>query len=341
MDTQNVVLELSKLIGEPINPSLPVPVEISTIADTFEADPGEKVWRFDSYDTDADQILDVETDGRIVPQARTPLSDTQLTFKGLNSMLEYVLVDTVLGSPDTDVLGRKKERIAAGMDKLELRMILNAINDGKTPGMVGGTHSLEDSVQSASLATGDDLYDVIIKMKHKVEDYGDDFAFLVGSTIKEKIDTFDKDYVGSFHYNVTLSSKLKELGINVMKIFGTVKWTSYSTGLHNLSAGGYADDSAVAALLGSTKAILVARNSRISKGKPIVFVRRRINAEIAKLMGAEVDKAQRALIVNPTPVNLGGVNTLAYGVYGYESIIWAIVNPYAICKSGDLTSYLA
>lgn len=338
---EDIVLELSKLIGEPINPSLPVPIEISTIADTDTAEAGEKVWRYDAYDTDADQILDVETDGRIVPQARTPMSDTQLTFKGLNSLLEYVLVDAVLGSPDVDVLGRKKERISAGMDKLELRMILNAIIDGKTPGMVGGTHDLEDAILSATLATGDDLFDVILKMKHKIEDYGDNFAFLVGSTIKEKIDTFDKDYVGTFHYNVTLSAKLRELGIDVMKIFGTVKWTSYTTGLHNLSAGGYADDSAVAPLLNTNKAILVARNSRISKGKPIVFIRRKINAAIAKLMGAEVDKAQRALVVNPTPVIVAGVNTLGYGVFGYESIIWAIVNPYAICKSGDLSAYLA
>ncbi len=338
---EDIILELNKLIGEPINPSLPNPVEITTIADTDTAEAGEKVWRFDAYDTDADQILDVETDGRITPQARTPLSDTQLTFKGLNSQLEYVLVDTVLGSPDTDVLGRKKERIAASMDKLELRMILNAILDGKTPGMVGGTHALEDSILSASLASGDDLYDVILKMKHKIEDYGDNFAFLVGSTIKEKIDTFDKDYVGSFQYNVTLAAKLKELGIEVMKIFGTVKWTSYTTGLHNLSAGGYADDSSATALLNATKCILIARNSRISQGKPIKFIRRKINAEIAKMMGAEVDKAQRALIIGATPVNVAGVNTLAYSVYGYESIIWAITNPYAICKSGDLSAYLA
>jgi hypothetical protein len=256
-------------------------------------------------------------------------------------MLEYVLVDSVLASPDTDVLARKKERIASAMDKLELRMILNAIIDGKTPGMVGGTHSLEDSVQTATLASGDDLYDVILKMKHKIEDYGDNYAFLVGSTIKEKIDTFDKDYVGSFYYNVTLSTKLRELGIEVMKIFGTVKWTSHTTGLHNIGSGGYADDSSATALLNATKCVLVARNSRISKGKPVIFVRRKIKPEIAKLMGADVDKAQRALIVNPCFINNAGVDTLAYGVCGYESIIWAIVNPYAICKSGDLTAYLA
>lgn len=338
---ENIILEISKLIGEPINPSLPVPVEVEAIADIFTAEPGEKVFRYDAYDTDADEILDVDTtSGAITIVKRSPMSDTQLTFKHLNSKLEYVLVEDVIDSPDQGILGRKKDAISRGMDKLELRIILNAIVDGKTPGMVGGTHSLEDSVQSASLSSGDDLYDVIIKMKHKVEDYGDNYIFLAGTTIKEKIDTYDKDYVGSFNYNVTLSAKLKELGIDVMKIFGTVKWTG---SLHNIDSGGYADDSDVVALLNAKKAILIARNSRIAKGgqKPIIFVRRKISPEIAKLMGAEVDKAQRALIVNPTPINNTGTNTLGYGVYGYESIIWAIVNPYAICNSGDLTSYLA
>ena len=85
------------------------------------------------------------------------------------------------------------------------------------------------------------------------------------------------------------------------------------------------------------KAVLIAKNSRIAEGKPIKFVRRKIGAEIAKLMGADVDSAQRALMVNPTPVNVSGTNTLAYGVYGYESVIFTITNPYAICIA-DLTS---
>jgi len=86
--------------------------------------------------------------------------------------------------------------------------------------------------------------------------------------------------------------------------------------------------------------ILVARNSTIAEGKPVKFVRRRISSDIAKLMGADVDKAQRALIVNPTPVNVGGTNTLAYGIYGYESQIFTVTNPKAICIC-DATAILA
>ena len=54
-------LESAKLIGEPINESLPVPMAISEIADVYTAEAGEHVYRFDDLDTDDDQILDVNT----------------------------------------------------------------------------------------------------------------------------------------------------------------------------------------------------------------------------------------------------------------------------------------
>ena len=57
----------------------------------------------------------------------------------------------------------------------------------------------------------------------------------------------------------------------------------------------------------------------------------KISPDIAKLMGADVDTAQRALIVNPTPVNKSGIPTLAYAIYGYESNIFTITNPMNIC----------
>jgi len=308
----NVYLEIAKLIGEPINPSLPTPMEVSAIADVDTANPGEKVFYFADLDEDVDEIYDVNSNGAITVVKRTPLSDTQLTFKGLNSKLEYVLLENVLSSPDVDVLGRKKERISHGMDKLELRLILKAIMDAS-------------GIATITPVSGEDIYDVIMRAKHAIEDYGDNFVLLVGSTVKEKIDTYDKDNVTSFNYNVALKARLKDVDIEVVKIFGKVKTTG---------------DSVSTVLLDANKMILVARNSRIAEGKPLHFVRRRISPDIAKLMGADVDKAQRALIVNPTPVNVAGTNTLAYGVYGYESYIWCVKNPKAIVKTSDLSGIL-
>lgn len=303
---RNFVLEIAQLIGQPINTQLPVPVELKAIADTFEAKAGEKVYRFTTLDTTADVVLDVST-GAIVPVQRDGVGDAEMTFKGLNSKLEYVLVDAVLASPDTDLLSRRKESITRAMDKKEVKLIVDAI--------IAGTASYFPAVVPEDLGKGTDIYDLIVAMKHKVEDWGDGYVLLCASNVKEAIDNYDKAINATNVGGVSLPAKLKELGIEVVKMFGKV----------SVDVG-----EAEVAIMPAGKMILVAKNSRISEGKPIKFVRRLISAEIAKLMGATVDNAQRALIVNPTPVNLAGVNTLAYGVYGYESIIFCITNPKAI-----------
>ena len=125
---EGVQLEIAKYIGEPINNNLPVPVEISKIADVHVVEPGEKAWYYASQDTDDDEIYQVNTStGALTVVKRSPLDVTELTFQGLNSKKEYVLLDSVIQSPDQQVLGRKKARLAHALDKLELRLILAAI----------------------------------------------------------------------------------------------------------------------------------------------------------------------------------------------------------------------
>ena len=318
----NIHLEIAKLIGEPINTQLPVPVELSAIADTDTANPGDHVYRYSALDKDSDYILDIDPNGVITPIKKNPLADTPLTFKGLDSRLEYVNVDDVLNSPDTKVLARKKESITRGMDKTEVKIILDAIlADTNVP----SNQNVQEVTVGTTGDTSEDLYDVIMEMKHLVEDYGDGFVLLLGSAVKEKIDVWDKEKAeatGGFNYRVGLKETLTSLGIKTMKIFGKVDRGSGEV-----------------ALLDTNTMILISTNSRIAKGKPITFVRRIITADIAQLMGAEVDSAQRALIANPVPVQAtpdvtGGTRSslLAYGVYGYESVVMCITNPLAIVR---------
>lgn len=313
----NLYLEVAKLIGEPINTKLPVPVELSVIADSFTADAGEHVYQYTKVDNEADYILDVDADGKITVIKKSPLVDTPLTFKHLNSRLEYVLVKDVLESPDTKVLARKKAGITRGMDKREIKIILDAIETASAP-----TYPDNEDIPDRDAVSGEDLYDVVIGMKQKVEDYGDNFVLLVGTDVKAKMDTYDKDHVEDFRYRIGLMDELKKADIEVVKMFGKVD-----------------SGSGEVAIFDAKHMILVARNSRIAEGKPIKFVRRKISADIAKLMGADVDNAQRAVIVNPVPVqvNFGSPavasNVLGYGVYGYESVVMAITNPLALCKS--------
>lgn len=320
MDFSKARMNVAKVIGEPINPNLPVPVEISAIANIDIANPGEKVYRFDDIDTRVDTILAVNTSTGAITQVKvSPLGDTEVAFSHLNSEMLYVLISDVLDSIDTDVLGRKKGRISHGMDKKELKSILDACIARSALGE-------SNIVQQVVPETGDDVYDLIIKMKHLLEDYGDNYVLLEGSTIKEKIDTYDKDKASSFNYNVTLKQQLAQWGIKELKIFGTLEATT---------SGGSG-----AVLLDKNKMILIAINSRIASGKPITFVRRRIPPEIAQLMGADVDNAQRALWIGDTPVNVTGTDTLGFSVLGYESVVMAITNPYAIVVSPDISDYL-
>jgi len=308
MENERKDLEIAKLIGEPINYQLPVPAELTVLADIFTAEAGEHVWRYSDVDTSLDTIINVDVAGAITLVKKTPLDDVELTFQGLNSKMEYVLVEAVLNSPDTQILGRRKESITRGMDKAELKAILD--------GIIASTSAPASvSVPAVAIVSGDDLYDVIMKAKHLVEDYGDDLTLMAGSTVKEAIDTYDKDQATSFNYNVTLNAKLAELGIKVVKVFGTVERT---------------DGGGALPLLDAKKAILVARNSRVAEGRPVKFVRRKINPAIAKQMGADVDTAQRAIIVGTVPTVVAGTNTLAYSVFGYESNIQCITNPKAL-----------
>ena len=308
-------LRIASLIGEPFNPVLPVPVEISAIADEYTAKPGEHVWRMKDVDDTVDIVLDVDANGTIVQKKRTPLGDVILEFKPLQSKKEWVLLDEILNSVDTEALGRRKESIANGMDKKEVKMIIDAI---KTPHADYYPHNKVGN-EGVTIVSGTDLYDAYLAAKHVLEDRGDSFVSLTGTTVKERIDSYSKENAATDNYDVKLAAKLAEWGIQIVKIFGLVSEAS---------------NEVTSKLLDAKTFVLVAKNSRVTKGKPIAFCRRIINPAIASQIGANVDNRQRAIFVGevPTLVEQGGVTTEVYGysVLGFESIIFCVKNPYGL-----------
>jgi hypothetical protein len=317
----DLILETSGLIGQPINTQLPVAVEISAIADVLPlAKPGELVYKFSALDTTADTIVDINSNGTITVKKRSPVGYTLLEFKTLESQLEHVYIEDILNSVDTDVFARRNASITRGMDKRELKILIDGIfaNDDLYP------ESGSDS-NAITPESGDDIYDLIMDMKESIEDYGDRYVFLVGSSVKSAIDRYKKAKSTTQNYDVDLLGDLAKMGFEIVKVFGKV-----------------ADDTSTEtedAVMNANKAILIARDSTIAEGKPIKMVRRQISADIASLMGANVDNAQRAIIVNPTPVIDSGSNKRAIGVYGMESFIFALTNPKAIATA-DFTSLI-
>lgn len=294
---------IAQVMGQPIDPNLKVPVALSEIANIETAQPGEMVRIFNNSaeDTNVDDIYAVDANGGLTLHKVSPVTPATLAFDGLSSKLEYVLLDEILPAPDQMALGRKKAAISRAMDKQEVKRIVD--------GCLGLVY------QEVDAASGEDLYDVIVKMVHTVEDYADNYVLLVGSTIKEKIDTYDKEKVTSFNYRIGLKEYLANAGITVIKMTGKVNG---------------------AAILAATKAILVGRDSSLAQGRPITFVRRMISPEVAAQMGVESGERLISVAQAPTIINAAGKNTLGYGCFGYESIIETIVNYRAICWSDNL-----
>jgi hypothetical protein len=232
---------------------------------------------------------------------------TALTFVGLQSKLETVLIDEILNSKDQSALAQKKEAIIRAMDSEEVKRILNLC--------------LAVASQEVNKVTGMDLLDTIILMKEKVSNYATDYVLLVASDVMNEIESYDKDNVSTFNYKMSIKEELAKIGIvKIVKVLGDSGLAGSST--PTLAAG---------------KAILVGRNSGLAAGRPITFLRRKFSKEIAELSGA-AEGAVRLIDVakTPTVINGSSANTLGYGVFGYESIIQVLTNYRAIAWSDDL-----
>ncbi|MFA7247949.1 MAG: hypothetical protein WC169_12375 [Dehalococcoidia bacterium] len=299
----NKAIEIAKYIGQPIDSNLPVSPILAEIADLETAEVGENVYTVVPDDGNGvDTIYTTDSNGTIVSVKVTLGTSTELTFAFLQSKLEYVLVKEVLGSPDKTALARRKASIVRSMDKIEVKRCLDAI--------------LAVSSQEVEQSTGGDILDLIKALARKVENYGDNMILLCGTTCWNAINDYSKTKVEDNNYELDIDKEIKKLGIEKrMKVIGNIKLDSGSD----------------LAVLDASKMILVARDSSLLKGKPIVFVRRKMSP-IAENAGAEITAEERALFVPEVPAPFYNGTTMAtgYGVFGFESVIHAVLNYRAV-----------
>jgi len=309
MDRNQVIERAYQLINEPIDPNLRCPVELADVVNYKEAEAGETVEYFASpaQDRAADDIYAADADGTITYHKVALKSVLALTFVGLQSKLETVLIDEILNSKDQTALATKKDAIIRAMDSEEIRRILNLV--------------LAAASQEITKDSGEDILDVIIKMKQKVSDYATDYVLLVASNVMDAIETYDKENVTNFNYKMGIMEEIAKLGIKkVVKVLGN---SGYNAGDTPVLAAG--------------KAILVGRNSQLAKGRPIHFSRRKFSGEIAQLAGAQEGAVRLISIAQtPQPINASNANTLGYSVFGYESVIQVLTNYRAVSWTDEI-----
>jgi len=314
MERKDVIERAYQLINEPIDPNLKVPVELVDIVNYKESEPGETVEYFASsaQDRGADDLYAASAAGTLTYHKIGLKTVTALTFEGLQSKLETVLLDEILNSKDQSALAAKKDGIIRSMDKEEVRRILALC--------------LAVPSQEIAKATGEDILDVIIRMKQKVSVYSTNYILLVASDVMDEIEKYDKENVDNFNYKMEILAEIKKLGIEkIVKVIGTVA-VDPATGT---DVGGD--------VLAAGTAILIGRDSSLAAGRPITFLRGKFTKEIAELSGA-AEGAVRLIDVARTPsvVNGANANTLGYGCFGYESVIQVLTNYRAISWSDDI-----
>ena len=304
-------LEIAKTVGSPIDPARPISVELTSIANYVPVECGEDSYVFQSLDSNIDIVYTAGDNGEVISIKKSPTGAVAIDMYGYQSLLTYITLNEIAGAKDNvDILSRKKLSISRSMDKYELQTMLNLI--------------LNTGACEVELDSSDDIYSGIMKMAHKVIDYGDNFVLLCGSTVWEKINSYDRDnVVGSFNYRLGIFDMLKSFGIEVLKITGDICLDTTS---------------ASSAVLSATKAILIARDSTITSGKPLVFCRRKFSPEISKEIGENAGAERILLTIGNLAVINAGKNILGYAVVGYENIGFALTNYLACAYCDELTN---
>jgi hypothetical protein len=296
-------LEVARIIGEPRDPRKPYTDMIAAVCEVATADPNEYVYYFDVLN-ETNIVYNITSAGSVTSTNVAPDAPAALTFIDIATPEYYVKI-TDLASAKEATLARKLRTINQSLNMYENQYLVNLMDAGAVA--LGQTHGLSSGNTRFT-------YLDLITMIQDVVDYGDNYTLFVGSTIDRDMQLWDWN---DNKYSSMITA-FKDLGIEKIRM-----------GVGNLSV-----DSSTQRQLTSNKAFLVAKSTEV--GKPMLFVRKKLND--IDLLGAAIkqngDKPERLVFASPNPVNASGGTTryLAVGLTGYEQVVCASVNPYAISR---------
>lgn len=295
-------LEISRIIGQPVDPRKPYPELVEAVCDTDTASPDEYVYYFDVL-SETDTVYIITATGEVTQNNVTPDTPAALTFLDAASP-EYYVKLTDLASAKERTLARKKLTINRALNAYETYKIVQ-LTDAAVP-----------AGNKFTISSGSDhfAYNDMVNMIDAVTDYSDNFFFLAGTQIDKDIKLWDWED----NKYTSLASALQDLNVTIVRQFGSVTV-----------------DGSPVDILASDYAYLYGTSTAI--GKPLIFVRKQLN-DIEYLGGTVfadgADKPQRLIIVSPNPVHAtsGTSRYLAVAMTGVEEFAAAVVNPYALAR---------
>jgi len=297
-------LEVARIIGEPIDPRKPYGDIIPLISTTEYADPNEYVYYFDVLN-ETDIVYTITSTGAVTSTAVTPDTPAAFTFIDIASPEYYVKI-TDLASAKEATLARKLATINRSLNMYETKYMFDLAS------AAAATSTFEHTLTSGQMRFS---YNDLILMVQDVVDYGDNYVLVVGS----ELDTDMKLWNWNDNKYHNLMSAFADLGVQKIRM-----------GVGNVTI----DANSPARRLAANTGYLIATSTEM--GKPFLFVRKRLND--IDLLGAAIkqngERPERLVFASPNPITASGGTTryLAVGLTGYEQVVAACVNPYAVAK---------
>lgn len=305
MIKEEVLLEWSKIVGQPLDPRKPHPEIVSTLCNLETANPNEYVYAYDAL-LETEVIHTITSTGEVTQVAVTPDTPTILTFADFSTP-EYRILLKDLASAKEKTLARKKKTITRALDTVEAQAIIALLASATTA--TGNEHGLTSGQTKFR-------FENLIDMVEDITDYGGDLHLVGGATIFKDKSLWNYD----INKNQSVLEAYKALNIKEIRIPATMTMTK---------------DSASTDVINTNVAYLVATDT--SMEKPLLFVRKKIG-NIEGLEGVMIDtmdtEKERMIMWSPNPVQLanGTKRYWAIGIGGWEEIVGAVVNQYAVSE---------
>lgn len=304
MDPKNQYspIEIAKIIGEPRDPRKPYTDVVAAIAETDTAEPNEYVYYHqDLYDTDI--VYTITATGAVTSSNVAPQAPSAFTFIDVSTPEYYVKI-TDLASAKEATLARKLKTINQALNMYENKYMFDLA--AAAASAVSHTHTLTSAQMRFT-------YKDLIDLVQDVVDFGDNYVLFMGS----QIDTDMKLWDWNDNKYASMTAAFQDLGIQKIRM-----------GEGNLTI----DANSPARQLVANKAYLISTSTEM--GKPFVFVRKKLSD--IDMLGATLkqngEKPERLIFVSPNPItaSAGTTRYLAVGLTGFEEIVAACVNRYAV-----------
>ena len=305
-------LEVSKVMGQPLDPRKPYPEIVTKLCQTDVVEPGDYYYSYDAL-VDTDKIYVITSNGAVTQENVIPDTPALLSFADIATP-EYYIKLTDFADRKESMFARKNKTINRALNAYEIYKVMTLL--GTAASGVSHTVTLGSGYTRFS-------YPHVISMLEQVQDYGDNFKLVLGATCHNDLTLWD------WNDNKYASMLEAFAMLNVEKIRLSLAGSAAQFSVDADNSGGVVATD----LLSATAAYMVAVDSEL--GAPILFVRKKLDsiAMLGGVISENGEAPQRLILVGSNPVTVTSTaRYLAVSIQGYEQIAAAVVNPYA-CSS--------